>query len=84
MKKALAGEETKIFIAYLLTSIAGGYILSHWLIDSIFTNADAYAPIQQAKTLIQSQGNLFDIHLARIPSLFPDLAILSSITLIFP
>ena len=84
MKKALAGEETKIFIAYLLTSIAGGYILSHWLIDSIFTNADAYAPIQQAKTLIQGQANLFDIHLARIPSLFPDLAILSSITLLFP
>lgn len=84
MRRILNHEGFKFNITYLLTSILGGYILSHWLIDSIFTNTDSFAPIQQAKTLMQGQANLFDIHLARIPSLFPDLLILSSLHLLFP
>ncbi|MDB4555168.1 hypothetical protein N9Z90_01530 [Synechococcus sp. AH-707-D15] len=85
MKRHLVNKEIGLIASYLLISIAGGYVLAHTLIHSIPVNQDSYAPIQQVQTLIQGQAtNLFSVHVARIPSLFPDLIILSGISLLFP
>jgi hypothetical protein len=85
MRKIFSNKEINSVAFYILTSLAGGYVLSHFLIYSIPVNSDSYAPIQQAQTLIQGHAtNLLSVHVARIPSLFPDLIILSGIRLLFP
>lgn len=85
MKRLLCSREVRIHIGYLIASITGGYLIAHFLIPFIPVNSDSYAPIQQAQTLIQAHAtNLFSIHLARIPSLFPDLIILSGLKILLP
>ncbi len=85
MSKIFGNEEINTVAFYIITSLAGGYVLSHFLIHSILANSDSYAPIQQAQALIQGHAtNLLSIHVARIPSLFPDLIILSGIRFFFP
>ena len=85
MKKLFVKDDIKVFVTYLLASVAGGYVIAHFLIPFIPVNTDSYAPIQQAQLLIEGgPTNLFNIHLARIPSLFPDLMILAGIEILFP
>ncbi|NKB75400.1 MAG: hypothetical protein GKR83_12860, partial [Synechococcus sp. s2_metabat2_7] len=48
-------------------------------------NADTLAPFEEAKSLISTPGtHLFNIHVSRIPSIFPDLTLNTFLQLILP
>ena len=65
-------------ILAIFVSIVLGYVLAKQALYSLPVNADSLAPFQEVQGLITNpRSHLFNIHVSRIPSLFPDLAILS-------
>lgn len=79
-KSQLKGERAKTIdaILALFLSIVLGYVLAKQALYSLPVNADSLAPFQEVQGLITNpRSHLFNIHVSRIPSLFPDLAILS-------
>ena len=65
--------------------LGAGYLVSMQGFDSLPLNADSLAPFEEAKSLIDTPGtHLFNIHVSRIPSIFPDLAINTLLQIVRP
>jgi len=72
------------YLCLILVCIGAGYLATLQGFDSLPLNADALAPFEEAKSLISNpKTNLFNIHVSRIASIFPDLAINTMLQLIF-
>jgi len=73
------------FALLIVVSIVSTYCILVTLTNTFAINTDSLAPFEQYKLISSGLGkNLLDIHLARIPSLFPDLALTATIHQIFP
>ena len=73
------------FALLLITIFASTYCILITLTDTFLINTDSLAPFDQYKLISSGSGNgLLDVHLARIPSLFPDLAITATIHQLLP
>ena len=69
----------------ILVCLGAGYLVTMQGFDSLPLNADSLAPFEEAKSLINTPGtHLFNIHVSRIPSFFPDLAINTLLQVIQP
>ena len=65
--------------------LGAGYLVTMQGFDSLPLNADSLAPFEEAKSLINTPGtHLFNIHVSRIPSIFPDLAINTLLQIVRP
>ena len=63
-------------LCVLIVCLGFGYLATLQGFDSIPLNADALAPFEEAKSLISTpHTHLFNIHVSRIASIFPDLTI---------
>ena len=63
-------------LCVLIVCLGFGYLAALQGFDSIPLNADALAPFEEAKSLISTpHTHLFNIHVSRIASIFPDLTI---------
>jgi len=63
-------------VCAILVSIGLGYLATLQAFDSLPLNADALAPFEEAKSLISNPDtHLFNIHVSRIASIFPDLTL---------
>lgn len=70
---------------FIVVSIISTYCILVTLTNTFAINTDSLALFEQYKLINSVLGkNLLDIHLARIPSLFPDLALTAMIHQIFP
>lgn len=79
------GHQLADNICLILVCVGFGYLAALQGYDSIPLNADALAPFEEAKNLISNQHtHLFNIHVSRIASIFPDLTILAFIQRILP
>ena len=68
-----------------LVCLGAGYLVTMQGFDSLPLNADSLAPFEEAKSLINTPGtHLFNLHVSRIPSIFPDLAINTLLQVIQP
>ena len=69
----------------ILICIGAGYFATIQGFDSLPMNADTLAPFEEAKSLIRNPAtHLFNIHVSRIPSIFPDITINALLQLIHP
>ena len=76
---------TTDYLCLILVCLGAGYVATLQGFDSLPLNADALAPFEEAKSLISnSRTHLFNIHVSRIASIFPDLTINTLLQLILP
>ena len=69
----------------ILICIGAGYFATIQGFDSLPMNADTLAAFEEAKSLIRNPAtHLFNIHVSRIPSIFPDITINALLQLIHP
>jgi hypothetical protein len=72
-------------LCLILICIGAGYLTTLQGFDSLPMNADSLAPFEEAKSLISNpETHLFNIHVSRIPSIFPDLTLNVLLQLILP
>ncbi len=72
-------------LCLILVCLGAGYLVTMQGFDSLPLNADSLAPFEEAKSLINTPGtHLFNIHVSRIPSIFPDLTINTLLQAILP
>ena len=80
--KALRIADYLCLIAVCLTA---GYLATLQGFDSLPINADSLAPFEEAKSLISNPNtHLFNIHVSRIASIFPDLTLNTLLQLLHP
>jgi hypothetical protein len=73
------------YLCLILVCLGAGYLATLQGFDSLPLNADALAPFEEAKSLISNPNtHLFNIHVSRIASIFPDLTINTLLQLIMP
>ncbi len=73
------------YLCLILVCLGAGYLAALQGFDSLPINADALAPFEEAKSLISNPNtHLFNIHVSRIASIFPDLTINTLLQLIMP
>ena len=72
-------------LCLILVCLGAGYLATLQGFNSLPINADALAPFEEAKSLISNPNtHLFNIHVSRIASIFPDLTLNTLLQLIFP
>ena len=82
-RRELFSKSIDIFTSFLICLLTS-YAICLKLKLNIFYHTDTFAPIQQLLTLVNFDSiELKDLHLARIPSLLPDLTIIFLIIKIF-
>jgi uncharacterized membrane protein YecN with MAPEG domain len=73
------------YLCFIFVCAGAGYLATMQGFDSLPLNADSLAPFEEAKSLINNPDtHLFNIHVSRIPSIFPDLTLNSLLQLINP
>ena len=73
------------YLCLFLVCVGAGYITTLQGFNSLPINADALAPFEEAKSLLNNPNtHLFNIHVSRIASIFPDLTITVLLQLIRP
>ena len=82
----LKGTQKKIdILCLILVCLGAGYLATLQGFDSLPMNADTLAPFEEAKSLISNPNtHLFNIHVSRIASIFPDLTLNAFLQLILP
>ena len=72
-------------LCLIIVCLGAGYLATMQGFDSLPLNADSLAPFEEAKSLLNTPGtHLFNIHVSRIPSIFPDLTINTLLQIIRP
>ena len=73
------------YLCLFLVCVGAGYITTLQGFNSLPINADSLAPFEEAKSLLDNPNtHLFNIHVSRIASIFPDLTITVLLQLIRP
>ena len=73
------------YLCVILVCLGAGYLATLQGFDSLPINADALAPFEEAKSIISNpETHLFNIHVSRIASIFPDLTINALLQLMLP
>ena len=89
-KCTIPKQQTKVFVIidYFCLGIVcmgAGYLATMQGFHSLPINADSLAPFEEAQSLIRNPDtHLFNIHVSRIASIFPDLTINAFLQLIRP
>ena len=74
--KQRKGQKLADILCAIIVCLGFGYLATLQGFDSLPLNADALAPFEEAKSLISTpHTHLFNIHVSRIASIFPDLTI---------
>ena len=78
-------QKTVDILCFIIVCLGAGYLATMQGFDSLPLNADSLAPFEEAKSLLNTPGtHLFNIHVSRIPSIFPDLTINTLLQIIRP
>ena len=73
------------YLCFIFVCAGAGYLATMQGFDSLPLNADSLAPFEEAKSLINNPDtHLFNIHVSRIQSIFPDLTLNTLLQLINP
>ena len=73
------------YLCLIVVCLGAGYLATLQGFESLPINADSLAPFEEAKSLIGNpKTHLFNIHVSRIASIFPDLTINTLLQVINP
>lgn len=73
------------YLCLITVCLTAGYLATMQGFDSLPINADSLAPFEEAKSLISNPNtHLFNIHVSRISSIFPDLTLNTLLQLLQP
>ena len=73
------------YLCLITVCLTAGYLATLQGFDSLPINADSLAPFEEAKSLISNPNtHLFNIHVSRIASIFPDLTLNTLLQLLHP
>jgi len=72
-------------VCFIVICVSAGYLATMQGFESLPVNADSLAPFEEAQSLLTTPGaHLFNIHVSRIPSIFPDMTINSLLQFLYP